>query len=116
MERSWIAARSAYLDREVRASRVAVLRASWKIERLFRAFVNTSKCVKTIEGSQVAVYLGTAGFSLKTPLIRLITRAFLPTSTFFDDLEWKKALNGQYLPSCNSCRNENNPRGNLGPP
>jgi hypothetical protein len=70
MELSWIAARSAYLDREVRASRVAVLRARCKIERLSRAFVNTSKCVKTIEGSKVAVYLGTGGFAQKTPLIR----------------------------------------------
>ena len=59
-----MAARSAHLDSEVRASRVAVLRASCRIERLSRAFADTLKCAKTIAGSQVVVYLGTGGFSL----------------------------------------------------
>jgi hypothetical protein len=59
--------------------------------------------------------LGTGGFAQKTPLIRP-KGSFPSPDSSMTNLWWKKALNGQYLPSCNSCRNENNQRGNLGPP
>ncbi len=42
IEQSWIAARLAHLDNEVRARKVVPLRASYKIERLSRALADTS--------------------------------------------------------------------------
>ena len=55
-------ARSAHLDREVRASSVAVLRANCRIEKLVPAV--ESKYERTTDGSQVDTYFGEGGFIL----------------------------------------------------
>jgi hypothetical protein len=56
-----------------------------KIERLSMEFADASKCAKTTEGSHVAGYFGTGGFTLQTRFMRLTTRGFLPNSRFSDE-------------------------------